>query len=179
MGLARAKETCEKRPGKILKAVDYPLGFRIYGRRIFPTFEFLKANGTAITSEDDIQSWGKYAVYEVNVSDSSVTSIKNGGKTTDSDGNSKSNRNSYALTYKDNKRWFNISEIVESYKKGLQPCHLQRNYPFIGPKHCFFANDFIGRVLDKNADPVTEVPIGETDEEAFVNVIIESPNGTR
>jgi hypothetical protein len=147
VGFAKAVKQTLKQKYRYVRASDFDFGYRIWGARIYPKLEFLKSGRTKLLPTD-IARFGKFGVQEVNSCGNTAYRIKD---------------ETFDFSWVEEKRWLNLSSIVEAIRSGSMQCELQRNNPFIGPKGCVFAKDYRGVDIDENGNKMYDVNLEEDD----------------
>ena len=154
MGFDKAIKASKRSSNKeIIKASDKPFGTRYWGRRIIASISYYIEGSDDKPRENQILKYGRLGVQEV----------------TESGGQSviKSTDGYFGIEFKNNKRWFNISKIINAYERGKVPVHLERSYPFISPVGGFYNVDYAGEEINSEGQTIIDVPLEVNDRQAL------------
>ena len=140
-----------------IKAADLEDYVRVFGRRLMPSYDFLKSGKTELT-EDDILKYGKWGIHEVDPSGVGFFRIQG---------------HQVGLTYRDEKRWLNLSKIMKGAANFKAHAKLQRGYPGIGPRGSQFYSDYIGDTVRPDGSHAFNVKLPLEDNQVARNGVLQ------
>jgi len=145
----------------VLISTQFEFENRLWGRRLIPNLVYYQSGKKTAPADDEILRRGKWGVHEVTDSGGgSLFYVKGKGQ--------------FAVQYRDKKRWFNLSRIVNSYRQGKTPVHLQRSRPFISPTGGFYNVDPTGHEIDPEGDTIIDVPLDVDDLHVFRDFVLQN-----
>lgn len=139
----------------IVKASEYPIGTRLFGKRLMPNIEAIK--GKKPVNLNNIKKFDPLGVYEVTFHPHVMKQQLEG--------------ETRQVQFQGHKRWLNITQIVDKLADS-KPCELVLKHKAgYLPAQCVVAKDWIGRSIDDTGNLTNEIYVPIKDSRSLL------PNG--